>query len=312
VDAQSVIPADKKEYFLNHLKEFIEEAQDGMSRALEERVSEKNEACVLLLEKDDVLKTLKAYIEEIISEEAALCYKKLREITDEAVAWLEFEKGKDLAQKQAAAKSTGHQINNMQRRFFHEPAPYQECFTQMNLLYQFLNDNKDIPKMKTDSCKGCGSWQEDKRFCDLYECAIEIVPFGCTRWAIENVKKPKHSIRQHKDAGPAPEIIREKCGLCVYYIEDDNLCKWIDIEITKAIAGCVHHKTIRELFPYCPSCGKHINKADDFCGYCGTKAYQGKELKIADKTSYYCTNCGTLINKDDLFCGNCGAASYYG
>jgi hypothetical protein len=308
MEAQNFIPADKKEHFSNKLKEFIEEARDAISKVLEERVSAKNEACVLLLEKDDEQQALKSYIENIISDEATLYYKKLSEITVEVMAWLEFEKGKELARKQAEAKSAEHQMNSMQQLFY-KPAPYEECFTQMGLLYEFLNDNKEMPKMQTASCNGCRNWREDKQFCALYKCAIAAVPFGCTHWAIEGIKKAK---TRHKDAIPASETIREKCGLCAYYIEDDNFCTWINVEVTTIIAGCVRHKTIRELFPYCLSCGKHINKTDDFCGYCGAKAYQGTELKRADTMAHYCATCGAQMHSNDRFCENCGAASYYG
>ncbi|MDR0563294.1 MAG: zinc ribbon domain-containing protein [Spirochaetaceae bacterium] len=306
----SLMPTEKTQYFHKRFQQFIGDAEDGITKVLDDRINEKNEECAALLDYTQ-RQELDRYIKNVIANQTAAYYKNLEDLSAEASAYLEFIKDKEVAEKRFKASLIERERNEMQRRFY-KPAPYEECFAELDLLHQFLNGNEGMPKQKAETCKGCAHWKEEKRFCALYQCGIEKIPFFSTKcWTLETKKAEPPRGQRHEPAQPSQKI-QEKCGGCAFYVEEDTFCRWLKAEISETIAGCTHYKTVREQFPYCIACGRRLNTADKFCVWCGAAAYREKAVYQAQNTLLYCSSCGSLMKAGDHFCGYCGNAAYYG
>jgi hypothetical protein len=259
-----------KAYIQKKIDRYIEGVQDGIVKTIDSRVNESDEECVRILQQENNAKALDQFIKKTIRNTADSYFDELHKLADEIIAYLEYIKSHELDKQQIELKKLQWNIETMQRLFY-KPSPFEECFTEMDLLYQFLN-NKTLPKRMAASCNGCKDWNISTQYCSLYKCRISIIPLTCSHWAVKSAP-PAPAQSKQTQKKPTTHIITSKCGGCVFYGESNNLCKWLKTNINELIAGCSHYKTARELYHYCPNCGKYIDKSDKFCGYCGAKAY---------------------------------------
>jgi hypothetical protein len=241
---------------------YITEAQTILTDTVNRAVNESNDECVKLLDNPSALDR---FIKDLIDKTVKSYITELSHNTEAILAHLEYTKSVFLEKERSMSKNLQWHIETMQSLFY-KPAPFAECFMQMNLLYYFLHNN-EMPKMQIATCNGCQYWNCDKKHCSYYKCAVSDIPFGCKHWSVKPVKPT-----QPASPKPASQIIRSKCGGCIYFTEDRNFCTWIKTEINELIAGCAAKKS-RLQKNFCNICGKKLDSAYKFCPKCGKKIY---------------------------------------
>ncbi|MDR2864790.1 MAG: zinc ribbon domain-containing protein [Spirochaetaceae bacterium] len=292
-----------KEHIHKKFEHYGESVKNGIANALEDRISERNEECINLMQEEDGGEKLKDHIQEVISQSAGDFLKELKDLAAGTLAYLEFSKNKSIEMNRIEKEKIDIKRQDLQKWAFKE-VPFADYFMSLDKLHQFLHIEEK--KREAASCRGCADWKEAEELCVLYKCNISILPFSCSHFAIKKSNTAK--ILKNIDVS---SVIREKCGSCAYYFEKDSVCDWLKIPVNDGVAkNCSRHITAGKLFPYCPGCGKALQETWEFCGYCGEKPYKGNHYRSANEMFKYCTQCGKIMNKNDGFCGYCGTKAY--